>query len=353
MIRFLSLPVLAVLLLAGVALLGGGAVVHAQSAPPQLPTHLGAVDSQAEMWRAVRQGISGTTGLQDPKAGTLVQSEGDNLRAVRNGPVSVWGGWLMLGVVVVLAVFFAVRGRIRIDAGPSGLTIERFTALERFVHWLTAISFIVLALTGLNLLYGKIVLKPILGPAIFATLTAWGKYAHNFISVAFMAGVLLMLVLWVQHNIPTTRDLKWLALGGGLFSKGVHPPAGKFNAGQKFIFWAVILAGGSISFSGICLLLPFEIHPFASTFAALNALGADLPTVLTPLQETQLALLWHGVVALVLIAIIIGHIYIGTIGMEGALDAMTSGQVDVNWAREHHSVWLESVQERRAAGGDD
>ncbi|HAD87443.1 MAG TPA: formate dehydrogenase subunit gamma [Rhodospirillaceae bacterium] len=317
-----------------------------------LPTHLGAVGSTSEMWRAVRHGIQGTTGLPDPKAGTLVQSEGDNLRAFRNGPLSVWGGWVLLAAVVAVALFFAFRGRIRIDAGPSGRTIERFNALERFTHWLTAVSFIVLALTGLNLLYGKIILLPVIGPSAFATMTALGKYAHNYIAFAFMIGVVLMLVLWMRHNIPNLNDLKWLALGGGLFSKGLHPPAGKFNAGQKIIFWAVILGGGSIAFSGICLLFPFEIHPFAGTFAILNLVGFDLPTVLTPLQETQLALLWHGIVALVLIAVVIGHIYIGSLGMEGALDAMTSGQVDVNWAHEHHSIWLDEAS-AKASGGDD
>lgn len=325
-----------------------------QSQPQkQLPTHLEAIGSSSEMWRAVRGGISGETGLKDPKAGTLVQSEGDNLRAVRNGPISEYGGWLLLASVVLIAIFFAIRGRIKIDAGASGRTVERFNGLERFTHWLTAVSFIVLALTGLNLLYGKLVLLPVLGPSLFATLTAWGKYAHNYIAFAFMLGVLMMLVLWIRHNIPTLNDLKWLAVGGGLFSKGVHPPAAKFNAGQKIIFWAVILGGGSISFSGLCLLLPFEIYPFAGTFAVLNHLGFDLPTQLTPLQETQLALLWHGVVALILIAVIIGHIYIGSLGMEGALDAMTHGQVDVNWAHEHHSIWLDEVEEKRASGHAD
>tara|TARA_Y100000813_G_scaffold197531_1_gene183075 strand:+ start:650 stop:1756 length:1107 start_codon:yes stop_codon:yes gene_type:complete len=318
-----------------------------------LPTHLGAIGSTAEMWRSVRHGIQGTTGLPDPKAGTLVQSEGENLRLFRNGPLSRWGGWLLLAAVVGIALFFAIRGRIRIDAGPSGRTIERFNALERFTHWLTAVSFIVLGLTGLNILYGKIVLLPILGPSAFATLTAWGKYAHNYIAFAFMLGVVLMFVLWVRHNIPNLGDLRWLAKGGGLFSKGTHPPAAKFNAGQKIIFWSVILGGGSIAFSGLCLLFPFEIYPFAGTFKILNGLGFSLPTALTPLQETQLALLWHAIVALVLIAIVIAHIYIGSLGMEGALDAMTSGQVDVNWAHEHHSIWLDEAQGHAPAGGDD
>lgn len=297
-----------------------------------------------EMWRAIRKGVQGQVSIPDKQAGVLVQSEGDNFRAFRNGPLSTYGGWLMLAVVVIVALFFAVRGRIKIDAGPSGRTIERFNTIDRFTHWLTATSFIVLAITGLNVLYGKYVLLPIVGKSAFGLITYWGKLAHNYIAFAFMLGVVMMLVLWVRHNIPNMHDLKWLAMGGGLFSKGVHPPAEKFNAGQKILFWAVVLGGFSIALSGFCLLFPFEYQPFAPTFKLMNAIGFSLPTTLTPLQETQLALLWHGVVGLILIAIIIGHIYIGSLGMEGALDAVTTGQVDENWAREHHPLWYAEVK---------
>jgi formate dehydrogenase subunit gamma len=304
---------------------------------------LGSQDS-SEIWRAIRQGQTGTVSIPDPRAGQLIQSEGDNWRAVRNGPLTVYGAWAMLGAVIVIAAFFALRGRIRIDAGPSGTTIERFNMLERTAHWVTAISFIVLALTGLNILYGRHVLLPILGPEIFSAITMAGKYAHNFLAFAFMAGVVLIFVLWVRHNIPSRADLRWLAVGGGLFKKGVHPPAAKFNAGQKLIFWAVVLGGISVSLSGLALMFPFEFSFFGPTFAALNIFGLGLPTELTTMQEMQLAQLWHGVVALILIAIIIGHIYIGSLGMEGAFEAMGSGQVDLNWAKEHHPLWVDEIR---------
>jgi formate dehydrogenase subunit gamma len=161
-----------------------------------------------------------------------------------------------------------------------------------------------------------------------------------------MVGVVMIFVLWVRHNIPSRVDLKWLALGGGMFKKGVHPPAKKFNAGQKLIFWAVILGGISISLSGLALLFPFELPLFAKTFQVLNIFGLGLPENLTMMQEMQLSQLWHGIVSLVLIAIIIAHIYIGTLGMEGAFEAMGSGQVDVNWAKEHHSLWVEDVRHK-------
>jgi formate dehydrogenase subunit gamma len=310
----------------------------------QVPGNVRGNISQTEIWRAVRKGIEGQVSIPDKKAGVLVQSEGDNLRAFRNGPLSLYGAWLLLVSVVLIALFFALRGRIKIDAGPSGQTVERFDALERFTHWLTASSFILLALTGLNLLYGKFVLMPIIGQKAFAAITLWGKYAHNYLGFAFMLGVIMMFVLWVRHNLPNKHDLVWLAKGGGLFVKGVHPPAKKFNAGQKLIFWLVIIGGGSLGFSGFCLLFPFEINPWAATFKFLNVFGLSLPTTLTPLQETQLSLLWHGAVALVMIAIVIGHIYIGSLGMEGAIDAVGSGQVDENWAREHHSLWFAELK---------
>ena len=232
----------------------------------------------------------------------------------------------------------------------SGNTVQRFNLLERFTHWLTAISFILLALTGLNILYGRYVLKPLMGASAFATMTAWGKYTHDWIAFAFMVGLVLMFVLWVAYNLPTRADFVWLAKGGGMFSKHTHPPAYKFNAGQKILFWIVIIGGFSVSFSGVCLLMPFTLHPFAPTFGFLNLFGAGLPTDLTALQETQLALIWHAAVALVLIALILAHIYIGTLGMEGAFRAMTDGQVDENWAAEHHALWLARIKNEPPKG---
>jgi formate dehydrogenase subunit gamma len=136
----------------------------------------------------------------------------------------------------------------------------------------------------------------------------------------------------------------WLSKGGGLFTKHSHPPSKKFNAGQKLIFWATILGGLSLSLSGIALLFPFEFPVWSKTFVALNVLGLGLPTDLTPIQEMQLSSMWHAIVSLVLIAIIIAHIYIGSIGMQGAFAAMGSGKVDENWAREHHNLWVAEVR---------
>lgn len=308
--------------------------------------------NDSDFWRAVRGGAQGQVSIPDKQAGVMIQSGGENWRNIRNGPVSTIGLWFLLGMVIVLAAFFALRGRIRIDSGVSGKQIQRFKKIELIGHWLVAGSFIVLAVTGLNTLYGRYMFGGVGDTPgsfgglhqVFATLSYFGKWAHNLVAFAFMAGIVMIFALWVRDNIPNRTDLKWLAVGGGLFSKNVHPPAKKFNAGQKFIFWAVVLGGVSLSLSGISLMFPFIIPVFAKTFAVLNVVGFGLPADLTMIEEMQLSQLWHTIVALIMIAIIIAHIYIGSLGMEGAFDAMGTGMVDENWAREHHGLWVAEIK---------
>ena len=316
--------------------------------------------SDADFWRSIREGNAGNVSGPNAQAGVMIQSEGDLWRAMRNGPLSTYGAWVLVGMVALLALFFLLRGRIKIEGGESGHRLVRFNAFERAVHWLTASTFIILAITGLNLLYGKYFIPYLVGPEIFGLLTYYGKIAHNYLAFGFMVGICLMFVIWLADNIPTHHDLIWLLKGGGILMKGVHPPSKKFNAGQKIIFWLVILGGASLSFSGLALLFPFNFPPmFAGTFATINAwLGTALPTALTPVQELQYAQLWHAIVGIVMTAIILGHIYIGSIGMEGAFDAMGEGEVDYNWAREHHNLWVRDLEEKgRAAlaarSGDD
>jgi len=308
--------------------------------------------SDSDSWRELRRGRDLFVTIQGPNAGVAIQSEGEDWRSIRNGPLSLYGGWLLFAIILLLAVFFVLRGRIPIDAGPSGKTIERFNEIERFAHWLTATTFVVLALTGLNILYGRYFLKPLLGADLFSTLTLAGKYAHNFLAFGFMLGVVLIFVLWVRQNLPNKYDFIWIIKGGGMFWKGVHPPAKKFNAGQKIVFWVVVLGGVSISVSGIALMFPFQFALVSDTNAFVNILGFDMPTDLNLMQEMQLMQLWHAIVGLLLIVVIIGHIYIGTLGMEGAFDAMGTGHVDENWAREHHSLWVAEMKGEPAPGAD-
>ena len=322
--------------------------------PAQLPATVGPQLSDPKVWRDIRFGVVGLVSIPDKQAGQLIQSAGVDWVAFRNISVRTWGAWGLAGILALLVVFFIVRGRIRIEAGPSSRTVERFNFLERFAHWLTAGSFIILALTGLNMLYGRQVLLPVMGLDAFAGLTNAGKYAHAYLAFAFMAGVILILLLWARHNLPDRTDLAWIAQGGGILSKGSHPPARKFNVGQKLIFWIVVLGGISIAASGLALMFPFTLALFADSFALVNLFGFDLPTDLTSLEEMQLSQVWHAMVGLILTVVIIAHIYIGSVGMEGAFAAMGSGMVDENWAREHHSLWLEELNEKgTAAAGDE
>jgi formate dehydrogenase subunit gamma len=305
------------------------------------------------MWKRVREGLPGQVSIPDKKAGQLVQSGGEAWHNFRNGQLPKYGLWGIGGIIVVLAAFFLLRGRIRIEHGWAGLTITRFSDAERFGHWLLATSFVILALTGLNVLYGRYFLLPLLGPEPFSEISLGAKWLHNYVAFAFMTSLGLTFAVWIRHSFPSWRDIVWLAKGGGMFVRGSHPPAWKFNAGQKILFWLVMLGGLSLSLSGIALLFPFETALFSKAFALLNMAGLHLPSSLTPVQEMQYALSWHSIVALGLVVVIVAHIYIGTLGMEGAFAAMGTGQVDLNWAKEHHSLWaereIEKMEEAAAA----
>lgn len=300
--------------------------------------------ADAELWRQIRQGAQGTVAGQNPGSGMMIQSEGHLWQQTRNGPLAMYSAWAILGILMLLSLFYALRGRIRIDAGPSGKTMKRFSGIERAAHWLLASSFILLALTGLNLLFGRTLLIPVIGHEAFSTVTIFGKFIHNYVGFAFMAAIVLVAVLWIVHNIPNRHDLIWFLRGGGLIGGG-HPKARKFNGGQKALFWLIILGGASISLSGWALLMPFETTMFAKTFASVNSVfGTNFATDLTPIQEQQYQAIWHTAMAVFMIVVVLAHIYIGSLGMEGAIAAMTSGDVDTNWAKEHHSLWVEEVE---------
>lgn len=267
--------------------------------------------------------IEGRVSIPDDLSAGLIKPGNASWASTHTSTVRYLSIAAVLGAIIVLALFYMIRGRIMIDSKMSGIRILRFTAIERFAHWLMAGSFIILAITGLNLVLGRTMVLPWLGETAFSTLTVWGKIAHNYVGWAFMLGLLLSFLVWIVHNIPNKTDAAWIAQGGGLFKKGVHPPAKKFNAGQKVIFWATTLGGAALSFTGFMMLFP-----------ALAGTQADW----------QFYQLIHGIVAAGLSFVIIAHIYIGSIGMEGAFDAMGSGEVDLNWAKEHHSLWVEEVQ---------
>ena len=313
----------------------------------------GLANPNAETYRDLRFGLGEVTVTNaGPATEVLIQEGGVPWLEFRHGPLLTYGGGLLLVVIGLLAAFYLLFGRMRIRGGRSGYTVLRFNLFERTAHWVLAGSFILLGLTGLFTLVGRPLLIPLIGHEAYATLALGAKWVHNNVAWAFMAALVVVFVLWVAQNLPRRGDLRWLMKGGGLFG-GDHVPARKFNAGQKAIFWSVVVFGASVSASGLSLLFPFELPMFAKTFGLINAtgipglLGSELPTALAPQEEMQLAQAWHAIVSFVLMAIALAHIYIGSIGMEGAYDAMGRGRVDTRWAREHHEIWYDEIRHRR------
>ena len=273
------------------------------------------------------QRIQGRGSIPDTKSYVVEQPAGRDWRQFHEVTLRWVGAVTIVGMLVLLIAFYAYRGTIEIDSGRSGRTLTRFNGVERFTHWLTAGSFVLLGLTGLNVTFGKPLLLPLMGPDTFSKFSVAAKYIHDYLSFPFVLGVVLIFVLWVRDNLPGRLDWLWLKKFGGFLSHE-HPPARRFNAGQKAVFWLVIVLGAAMAVSGYFLIFPF----YATDIAGM-----------------QTAEVVHGVLAMLFVAAILAHIYIGTIGMEGAFDAMGSGQVDLNWAKEHHALWVEEEQSRGAA----
>lgn len=255
-------------------------------------------------------------------AGPALAQEGDAAAAPWRGmedPVLRWiGGVAVLGSLGLVALFALVRGRIRVEGGLSGRTIRRFGAFERVVHWMTAASFVVLALSGLHLTFGQDLLAPLLGTPGFARLDEAARWAHLHLGFPFVLGVLLMALLWARDCMPDSTDLAWFSAGGGLAGRR-RPEAGRFLPGQKMIVWITVLGGLAAAASGAILVLPALGH---------LAPAASLRSV-------------HAATGLVMIGALIGHAYLRSVGIEGAFAAMGSGEVDLAWAKQHHGAWVE------------
>ena len=255
----------------------------------------------------------------------LIQGAGREWRAFRNGPLMKYGGWLLVLALAVFALIYVLRGPFKLHGQPTGRLIERFNAVERAAHWTMAISFVVLALTGIVIMFGKHIVLPWLGYTGFSWITVISKNLHNFVGPLFMFSLVVSFLIFVKDNLMTSMDFTWLARLGGMFSKsGGEVPSGRFNGGEKAWFWiGVVILGTAVSVTGVIL---------------------DFPNWNQTREAMQQANTIHIIAALLFIAGSFGHIYMGTIGVEGAYRAMRDGYVDETWAKEHHSLWYEEVK---------
>jgi formate dehydrogenase subunit gamma len=301
--------------------------------------------NNAPVMREIKSGESHYTSIQGRETGVLIQpparfpgqsamaTAGEAWRNFRNGPVTFYGGWLVVLVLGAIVAFYLWKGPVKLHDAPSGRLMRRFSPLEQVIHWSTAISFSVLGLSGLVMLFGKHLLLPIIGYTLFAWLTALCKNLHNFIAPLFIVAVLATIVIFFRDNFPKSYDWLWFKRAWAWFTKSEHIPTGRFNAGEKAWFWGgVILLSAFVAWSGVILLFP--------NFDQTRAVMQDAWSV-------------HAIAALIYIAISLGHIYMGTIGVEGSYGAMREGYVDETWAKEHHEIWYNEVKsgKREASGG--
>jgi len=282
----------------------------------------------APAYREVRSGKEEYTSVRGRETGVLVQTEGESWRKLRNGPITLYGGWLVVLVLIAIGVFYKLRGPIGLHSPPTGKMIERFSSFERILHWTVAISFCILAISGLTMLFGKHVLLPLIGHALFSWLAELGKFVHNFTGPVFMFSIVVFAAKFVRDNMPRAYDVNWLAKAGGVLS-GEVVPTGRFNAAEKIWFWGgVIILGTVSSASGLVL---------------------DFPNFDQTRSLMMLANVVHVIAAIVFIVWSFTHIYLGTAGTTGAYEGMRNGYVDETWAREHAQFWYEDVKAGRRA----
>jgi formate dehydrogenase subunit gamma len=330
----LNAGVFALICAAGIAGFSAQAIAQSQPgmAPPPLPEMELIKQQQARsiaqpgnnqpVWSGVRQGDVGYTSVAGPETGVLIQNAGQQWRTLKNGRIATIGGWVLVGLLGLIGTFYAIKGTIQLKEAPTGRLIERFTPFERIAHWSTAISFSILAISGLILAFGKYIIIPIVGYSLFGILAQLAKTAHNFIGPLFIISCVVTFVTFIRDNWPKAVDFQWLASFGGLIS-GKHIPSERFNAGEKVWFWGGLMGLGIVvGASGLVLDFP----NFGQTRATM-----------------QLANIIHFIGALAFMAGAFGHIYMGTIGMAGAYKAMRTGMVDDAWAKEHHEIWYKDV----------
>jgi formate dehydrogenase subunit gamma len=300
--------------------------------------------NNAPMWRGVAGGAEGYSSLpksQAPEAGVLIQAPvqypgsrlttaGEAWRQVRNNWIIPYGGALFLISLGALAIFYFARGPLGHADAESGRRIERFTPFERSAHWANAIAFVILALSGIVMAFGKFFLLPVMGLTLFGGLTYVLKTLHNFAGPVFAVSLLVVFFTFLRDEWPQRGDLKWLLRAGGAFSKTKEePPSHRFNAGEKIVFW------GGVFFLGIIVV------------ASGLVMDKLIPNLVYQRSTMQVAHMVHAVATVLMMCMFALHIYLGTIGMRGAYKAMRTGYVGEDWAREHHAYWYEDIEAGR------
>lgn len=289
---------------------------------------VGVAEPGAELWHQLRDRTPTDQALAEQLKSKMaitntaaINDAGQLWRQFRIEEILPAGGRALLGILLALAAFRIVRGRIKLKGGRSGKTVKRFSNWQRFVHWWVAITFVTLGITGVAIMFGRVVLMPWLGADIGGTVMYASRRAHDFVGPVFGVGMVLMIVTFMKGNFPSLKtDLIWLLKGGGLF--GGHAPAGRYNAGEKVWYWLASIFGLVVIATGLIL---------------------DFPIFEQTRNQMMLSLTVHGLLALVLVGVSMGHIYIGTVGMEGAFEAMATGLCDTQWAKEHHDLWYEEL----------
>jgi formate dehydrogenase subunit gamma len=287
-----------------------------------------ATNPRSEYWRDVRAGVTGYTSIVGQETNVLIQSRGETWREIRNGPVITIGAIMVIGVILGILAYHLKTGGAKLEH-RTGRKVLRWPMVDRVLHWYTAILFIILAITGLSLLWGRIVLIPVAGKEGFAAWANLAKPVHDYLALFFAAGLAVMILKWFKHNIPRAYDRQWFKDMGGYFN-GTHPPAGFTNGGEKAYYWLLVVAGTAIVASGFYMLFP--------------NLGFERAAM-------QNANIIHGVSSLLVITAVCAHIYLGTAGSEGAFEGMVSGEVDEGWAKQHHSLWYDEVKNQGGVGG--
>jgi formate dehydrogenase subunit gamma len=282
--------------------------------------------NNAPVWRDVRSGKEAYTSIKGRETGVLVQTQGETWRNLRNGPITFYGGWLVVLGLITIGVFYKVRGPIGLHSPASGKLIERFSSFERIAHWAMAISFCILAASGLIMLFGKHVFLPLIGHTLFGWLATFSKNLHNFVGPVFAFSIVVFVILFIRDNWPRAYDITWLAKGGGVLS-GEVVPCGRFNAGEKIWFWGGVIGLGVVS--------------------SASGLVLDFPNFDQTRSTMMIANIVHVIAGLWFVIWSFTHIYLGTVGTVGAYEGMRNGYVDETYAREHAQYWYDEVKSGR------